>query len=33
MVFQQARRKLGDEAYPLGTSQDAERPRTQLEAI
>jgi hypothetical protein len=32
MVFPQGRRKLGDEAYPLDTSQDAGRPRTQWEA-
>ena len=33
MVFQQGRRKPGDEAYPWGTSQDAGRPRTQWEAM
>lgn len=31
MVFPQGRRKPGDESYPLGTSQDAGRPRTQWE--
>ncbi len=33
MVFRQGRRKSGNEAYPWGTSQDAERPRTQWEAM
>lgn len=33
MVFPQGRRKLGDEAHPLGTSQDAGRPRTQWKAM
>lgn len=33
MVFQQGRRKPGDESYLLGTSQEAGRPGTQSEAI
>lgn len=33
MVFPQGRRKPGDESYPLGTSQEAGRPRTQWEAM